>query len=44
MLSVWQDQTCVATVRLAPEDVATLVGELARLLPQDPPAEHPRAG
>mgnify|MGYP000844688766 FL=1 len=44
VLSVWQDQTCVATVRLAPEDVAALVGELARLLPQEPPAEHPRAG
>jgi len=45
VLSVWQDQTCVATVRLAPEDVAALVEELTRLLPrQEPAAEHPRAG
>lgn len=32
VLSVWQDGTCLATVRLAPEDVADLVGELARTL------------
>ena len=45
VLSVWQDTTCVATVRLAPEDVATLLAELARLLPSpvEPPAEHTQA-
>ncbi|HEY3544675.1 MAG TPA: hypothetical protein VGK17_01125 [Propionicimonas sp.] len=36
VLSVWQDGTCLATVRLAPEDVADLVGQLTRtLLPVD---------
>nr|WP_300147484.1 hypothetical protein [Propionicimonas sp.] len=37
VLSVWQDATCVATVRLAPEDVAELIAGLARTLV--PPAE-----
>lgn len=32
VLSVWQDAACVATVRLAPEDVAALISELARTL------------
>lgn len=32
VLSVWQDGTCLATVRLAPHDVADLVGELTRSL------------
>jgi hypothetical protein len=32
VLSMWQDGTCLATVRLAPEDVAALVAELARTL------------
>lgn len=32
VLSVWQDATCVATVRLAPDDVAALISELARTL------------
>jgi hypothetical protein len=32
VLSVWQDATCVATVRLAPEDVAELISGLARTL------------
>jgi hypothetical protein len=36
VLSVWQDATCVATVRLAPDDVAALIGDLAQLL--TPPA------
>ncbi|MFT4109677.1 hypothetical protein [Propionicimonas sp.] len=35
VLSIWQDHTCLATVRLAPEDVAALVGELARSLVLD---------
>ncbi len=36
VLSVWQDSSCLATVRLAPEDVAELVAQLARtLLPAD---------
>lgn len=37
VLSVWQDATCVATVRLAPEDVAALIAQLARTLV--PPAD-----
>lgn len=32
VLSVWQDATCVATVRLAPEDVAELIADLAQVL------------
>ena len=32
VLSVWQDGTCLATVRLAPADVADLVSELTRTL------------
>jgi len=32
VLSVWQDATCVATVRLAPEDVAELIADLAHVL------------
>ena len=32
VLSVWQDSTCLATVRLAPEDVADLVTQLTRTL------------
>lgn len=44
VLSVWQDATCLATVRLAPADVADLVAELARtLLPaaeEFPEARH----
>ena len=45
VLSVWQDRTCLATVRLAPEDVATLVGELTRtLLPVSSPDRQARAG
>ncbi len=32
VLSVWQDDTCLATVRLAPEDVAALLAELTRTL------------
>lgn len=28
VLSIWQDTTCVATVRLAPDDVADLVAAL----------------
>ncbi len=46
VLSVWQDATCVATVRLAPEDVAELIAGLARTLVPDVVAgqqEH-RAG
>jgi hypothetical protein len=35
VLSVWQDATCLATVRLAPEDVAVLVAELTRTLLPD---------
>lgn len=36
VLSVWQEGTCLATVRLAPADVAGLVAELTRtLLPDD---------
>lgn len=36
VLSIWQDGSCLATVRLAPEDVAALVGELTlTLLPED---------
>ncbi len=36
VLSVWQDSSCLATVRLAPEDVADLVAQLTRtLLPAD---------
>ena len=36
VLSVWQDSACLATVRLAPEDVAELVAQLTRtLLPSD---------
>lgn len=38
VLSVWQDGTCLATVRLAPEDVTALVAELARTLQADVPA------
>lgn len=42
VLSVWQDSSCVATVRLAPEDVADLVTQLTRtLLPADD--ERPEA-
>jgi hypothetical protein len=41
VLSVWQDGTCLATVRLAPEDVADLVAQLTRTLL---PAEDGRAG
>jgi len=42
VLSVWQDATCLATVRLAPEDVADLVAQLTRtLLPADD--GHPEA-
>lgn len=46
VLSVWQDDTCVATVRLASADVAALVEQLGRLLPapDQPPLDHPRAG
>jgi len=44
VLSVWQDDTCLATVRLAPADVADLVAELAHtLLPASdarPEARH----
>lgn len=32
VLSIWQDGTCVATVRLAPTDVVDLVAELTRTL------------
>jgi len=32
VLSVWQDSSCVATVRLAPEDVVDLVTQLTRTL------------
>lgn len=32
VLSVWQDSTCLATVRLAPQDVADLVAQLTRTL------------
>jgi hypothetical protein len=32
VLSVWQDGVCLATVRLAPEDVAQLISELTRTL------------
>ena len=42
VLSVWQDSSCLATVRLAPEDVADLVAQLTRtLLPADD--ERPEA-
>jgi len=42
VLSVWQDGTCLATVRLAAEDVADLVAQLTRtLLPADD--GHPEA-
>lgn len=40
VLSVWQDATCVATVRLAPEDVAELIAQLSRTLV--PPAADQR--
>jgi hypothetical protein len=42
VLSVWQDTTCVATVRLAPEDVADLVAQLTRTLL--PSGETPEQG
>jgi hypothetical protein len=32
VLSVWQDSSCLATVRLAPEDVVELVSQLTRTL------------
>lgn len=36
VLSIWQDGSCLATVRLAPEDVVDLVAQLTRtLLPTD---------
>ncbi len=36
VLSVWQDSSCLATVRLAPEDVVEMVAQLTRtLLPAD---------
>lgn len=36
VLSVWQDGSCLATVRLAPEDVVEVVAQLTRtLLPAD---------
>lgn len=42
VLLVWQDSTCLATVRLAPADVVELVSELTRtLLPT--PGELPEA-
>ena len=42
VLSVWQDGTCLATVRLAPSDVVELVSELTRtLLPAS--GERPEA-
>ncbi len=45
VLSVWQDSTCLATVRLAPEGVAALIGELTRtLLPGTGPDPQARAG
>lgn len=42
VLSVWQDTACLATVRLAPEDVADLVAQLTRTLL--PSAETPAQG
>ena len=45
VLSIWQDGTCQATVRLAPEDVASLVAELARaLVPDEAVVGNPQAG
>jgi hypothetical protein len=45
VLSVWQEGTCLATVRLAPEDVAELIGELTRtLLPAPGTEPEVRAG
>jgi hypothetical protein len=46
VLSVWQDAKCVATVRLAPEDVAELIAGLARTLVPDVVAgqQQDRAG
>lgn len=42
VLSVWQDGTCLATVRLAPDDVDALVAELARTLQPDAPSDQIR--
>ncbi|MCB0910938.1 MAG: hypothetical protein KDB60_04900 [Propionibacteriaceae bacterium] len=42
VLSVWQDGTCLATVRLDPGDVAALVGELTRTLQPESPADQVR--
>ncbi len=45
VLSVWQDSTCLATVRLAPADVADLIGELTRsLLPASASHRETMAG
>jgi len=37
VLSVWQGARCVATVRLAPEDVPALVRALQATLTEQPP-------
>lgn len=42
VLSIWQDSTCVATVRLAADDVAVLISELARTLLPDVRAPEQR--
>jgi hypothetical protein len=42
VLSIWQDATCVATVRLAEDDVPDLVRALTAGLLHPP--EHPAAG
>ncbi len=44
VFSIWQDDSCRATVRLSPADVATLIGSLATILsgsndPQMPVSE-----
>lgn len=38
VLSIWQDSSCVATVRLAESDVPELVRALAAGLVHEPPA------
>lgn len=44
VLSIWQGTTCQATVRLAPEDVATLVGALTGMLVPPSAEPHRQAG
>lgn len=43
VLSIWQDATCLATVRLAPEDVEKLIGELGPSA-EASPSERTEAG